>query len=89
VDVERNEIGEQGCQHLAKSEWPNLEYLNLGNFDDKAGENRIGNRGCRYLLKMPCSTLVTLFLSSAASIEATITLEKEVARSYPRLSGKT
>jgi Leucine-rich repeat (LRR) protein len=29
--LDDNQIGNEGCQHLSKSSWPNLTQLNLSN----------------------------------------------------------
>ena len=58
-----NEIGEEGCLHLSKAHWPNLQTIYLCKELIKyLGENQIQDEGCLHLSKAHWPNLQTINL---------------------------
>ena len=47
-----NKIGADGCSHLSKAQWPNLQTILLGKeYSKYLEQNSIGDDGCSHLSK--------------------------------------
>lgn len=61
--VDGNQIGDEGCEHLSKTTWKNLSFLDLG-------KNKIGPDGCEHLSQ------ATSFVESLSSLDLSIHVKK-------------
>ena len=61
--LDYSKIGIEGCLHLSKAHWPNLQTIHLSQEDIKhLGNNKIGDEGCLHLSKANWPHLQIIYL---------------------------
>ena len=85
---DKNQIGNQGCEHIAKAKWPSLQVMWLGMSVITKDSNKIEEEGCQTLSKQRWSSLEEINLGTEDLIKKKIPLEKEDMRSSANRSTK-
>ena len=55
-------MGLRGCKYLARGNWNNLEYLDLGRIGFDADRNQVNSKGCEELAKAVWNEMESVFL---------------------------
>ena len=83
-----NQIGENGCKHLSKAAWRELEEIVLSNFSFNSDSNIIGDRGCyRLICGGGWSRMKKVFIRIPRNILVGCGLREEGCRSLAKEQG--